>query len=172
MKLSLEFRKRIVDDYFRDESWKKIIHIIDQNETLDENVAELSFVREFVMMSRESNSYMTSNIDRISSISTLKNSQIDDITTKDRSLEDSTDNKNLIYHVNRSTEEKRLCISSKCVSDILIIAHEQEQEHSDFEVTFEIISRFWYIRDLIKALRSYIRNCSQCLQIQIRRHRS
>jgi hypothetical protein len=30
----------------------------------------------------------------------------------------------------------------------------------------------WYIRDLIKTLRAYIRNCSQCLQIQIRRHKS
>jgi hypothetical protein len=74
--------------------------------------------------------------------------------------------------VNRSTEEKRLCISSECVSNILVIAHERKQEHSDFEVTFEIISRSWYIRDLIKTLRFYIRNCSQCLQIQIRRHRS
>ncbi len=80
--------------------------------------------------------------------------------------------KKLIYHVNRSTEEKRLCISAECVSNILIIVNEQEQEHSDFEITFEIISRFWYIRDLIKALRSYIKNCSQCLQIQIRRHKS
>jgi hypothetical protein len=49
--------------------------------------------------------------------------------------------KNLIYHVNKSTEEKRLCISSECVADILVVAHEHEQEHSEFEVTFEIISR-------------------------------
>jgi hypothetical protein len=80
--------------------------------------------------------------------------------------------KNLIYHVNKSIEEKRLCILSDCVADILIVVHEHEQEHSNFEITFEIISRSWYIRDLIKTLRAYIRNCSQCLQIQIRRHKS
>jgi hypothetical protein len=49
--------------------------------------------------------------------------------------------KNFIYHVNKSTEEKRLCISSECVADILVVAHEYEQEHSEFEITFEIISR-------------------------------
>ncbi len=65
-----------------------------------------------------------------------------------------------------------MCISFNFVADILIVAHEHEQEHSDFAITFEIISRFWFIRDLIKTLRAYIKNCSQCLQIQIRRHRS
>jgi hypothetical protein len=49
--------------------------------------------------------------------------------------------KNLIYHVDKSTEEKRLRISSDCVADILIVVHEHEQEHSNFEITFEIISR-------------------------------
>jgi hypothetical protein len=49
--------------------------------------------------------------------------------------------KDFIYHVNKSTKEKRLCISSDYVADILIVAHEHEQEHSDFEATFEIISR-------------------------------
>ncbi len=65
---------------------------------------------------------------------------------------------------------QRLCISSDCVPNILAIAH--EQRHSDFEVCFEIISRSWYIKELIRALREYIKHCSQCQQIQIRWHKS
>jgi hypothetical protein len=154
MKLNSEFRKRIMNDYFMNESWKKIIQTIDQNAILEENAIELSFVRGFDTVSRESDLYMTSSIK-----SSLK-----------ISVSNHSNNKNLIYHVNKSTEEKRLCISSACVSDILAIAH--EQDHSEFGVCFEIISRSWYIRELTKALRSYIKHCSQCLQIQIRRHKS
>jgi hypothetical protein len=194
VKLSLEFRKWIIDDYFRDETWKKIIHTINQNEALDENVAELSFVRDSNTVSREFDSYMTSNVDLNSSKSVSSSNEIQKNSKSSKSVSSSNEiqensrsskslsrsnenhdnqhNKNLIYHVNKSTEEKRLCISSNCVADILIVAHEHEQEHSDFEVTFEIISRSWYIRDLIKTLRAYMKNCSQCLQIQIRRHRS
>ncbi len=153
IKLNSEFRKRIIDDYFTDKSWKKIIHTIDQNEALDENAAKLFFVRESVTMSRESNFYITSSMK-----SSLKISMLNHF-----------DNKNLIYHVNKSTKEKRLCISSICVSNILITAH--EQDHSDFDVCFEIITRFWYIKELIKALRQYIKHCSQCLAIQTRRHK-
>jgi hypothetical protein len=178
MKLSSEFRTRIIDDYFKNESWKKIIHTINQNETLDENVAELSFVRDSNTVSREFDSYMISNIDSKSSKSvssfneTQKNSKSSKSLSRFNENHDNQHDKNLIYHVNKSTEEKRLCISSNCVADVLIVAHEHEQEHSDFEITFEIISRSWYIRDLIKTLKAYIKNCSQCLQIQIRRHKS
>jgi hypothetical protein len=160
IKLNSKFRTRIIEKYSKNESWRKIIQIIDQNETLNENVAELSFVREFVITSRKSDLYMTSNVDTI----------INNSSTKSQLLE--TDNKNLIYHVNRSTKEKRLCISSNCVQNILVIAHDQDQNHSEFDACFEIISRSWYIRKLTKAFRSYIKHCSQCLQIQIKRHRS
>jgi hypothetical protein len=194
IKLSSEFRTRIIDDYFRNESWKKIIHTINQNETLDENVAELSFVRDSNTVSREFDSYMTSNIDSkssksvpssnetqknpkssksvLSSNETQENSRSSKSLSRSNENHDNQHDKNLIYHVNKSTKEKRLCISSDCVANILVVAHEHEQEHSNFEITFEIISRSWYIRDLIKTLRAYIKNCSQCLQIQIRRHRS
>jgi hypothetical protein len=107
-----------------------------------------------------------------SSNETQKNSRSSKSVFSFNENQNNQHDKNLIYHVNKSTEEKRLCISSDCVSNILIVAHEHEQEHLDFEATFELISRSRYIRDLIKALRAYIRNCSQCLQIQIKRHRS
>jgi hypothetical protein len=76
------------------------------------------------------------------------------------SVSNHLNSKNLIYHVNRSTEEKRFCILFNCVLNILIIAHEREQDHSRFDVCFEIIIRFWYIKELIKALSQYIKYCS------------
>jgi hypothetical protein len=174
MKLSSDFWKRIIDDYFRDESWKKIIHIINQNEALSENVVELSFVRDSNTVSREFDSYITSNIDSrsskqvSSSIETQKNSRSSKSVSRfnenqKESISSDQNDKNLIYHVNKSIEEKRLCISFEYVSNILAIAH--DQDHSEFDVCFEIITRFWYIKRLIKALRQYIKHCSQCLTI-------
>jgi hypothetical protein len=107
--LNSKFRARIVEKYSKNESWRKIIQIIDQNETLSENATKLSFVRGFDTVFRESDFYMTSSIE-----SSLK-----------ISMSNHSNNKNLIYHVNKSTKEKRLCISSICVSNILIIVHEQ-----------------------------------------------
>jgi hypothetical protein len=140
-------------------------------------------VRESNIVSREFDSYITSNIDSKSSKQVSSFNEIQKNSRSSKSISRFNENqkhsesrkqndKNLIYHVNKSIEEKRLCVSFECVSNILIIVHERKQEHSDFEVTFEIISRSWYIRDLIKTLRFYIRSCSQCLQIQIKRYKS
>ncbi len=142
-------------------------------------------MRESNTVSREFDSYMTLNMKSVSSFNeiqknsktsksvsssneTQKNSRSSKLISslnKDQkqSVFSEQNNKNLIYHVNKSTEEKRLCISSECVSNILIIVHEREEEHLDFEITFKLISRSWYIRDLNKTLRFYIRNCFQCL---------
>jgi predicted RND superfamily exporter protein len=92
---------------------------------------------------------MTSNMKSVSSSNeTQKNSRSSKSVSRSnkdqkQSISSNQNNKNLIYHVNKSTEEKRLRISSECVPNILVIAHEREQGHSDFEVTFEIISRSW-----------------------------
>jgi hypothetical protein len=178
MKLNSEFRARIIERYFKNDTWRRIIRTIDENAALEENAAKLFFVRESATMFRESDFYMTSNIDSesskqiSSSNETQKNSRSSKSVLRSDENQNNQHEKNLIYHVNKSIEEKRLCISFDCVSNILIVVHEHEQEHLNFEATFEIISRSWYIRDLIKALRAYIKNCSQCLQNQIRRHRS
>jgi hypothetical protein len=182
MKLNSEFRAKVIEKYFKDETWRRIIRTIDENAALKENVAKLFFMRELITMFRKSNSYMISNIESISSlnisesISSFNNTSVlifsfNEIQERLKLMQNKQNN-DLIYYVNKSIKEKRLCISLICVSNILIVVHEQRQEHSNFEATFEIISRSWYIRDLIKSLRSYIKNCSQCLQIQIRRHKS
>lgn len=74
----------------------------------------------------------------------------------------------LLFHINRFTNLQRLCISQSIVQDILSIAH--DESHSEFDRCFEIVSKVWYIRDLIKQLRTYILHCSNCLILQTRRH--
>ena len=159
LELNEEFMIKIIHEYIIDESWKKIIEIIDKNDKLDENVAELSFVREEVISrnSSEIDSYFQSRSEFEASEKVSKNLQ-------------TSNDKRLIYHVNRMTRERRLCISSNCVKKIFDIAH--EKSHSKFNICFEIIARFWYIRDLTRQLRDYIRHCSDCLIMQIRRHKS
>lgn len=67
------------------------------------------------------------------------------------------------------TEKKRLCVSKYCTKNILNIAH--ENEHLEYVKTHDIITKFWYIQDLIKLLRKYIQHCSKCLTCQIKRHK-
>ena len=71
---------------------------------------------------------------------------------------------NLLYHIDR------LCVSSTVVSNVFKIAH--SDEYSEFDRCYDIISKTFYVKNLIKHLRSYIRNCSDCLILQTRRHRS
>ncbi len=54
IKLNSKFRARIIKKYSKKKFSRKIIQIINQNETLNENAIELSFVREFDTISRES----------------------------------------------------------------------------------------------------------------------
>ena len=58
-------------------------------------------------------------------------------------------------------ESRQLCISYLMIKDILDIAH--NDEHSRFARCFDKISTFWYIRDLSKHLRDYLKHCSQYL---------
>jgi hypothetical protein len=67
-------------------------------------------------------------------------------------------------------EFRRLCISFNTISEILDIAH--SDNHSEFVKCFDIVFSFWYIHDLFKHLREYLRHCSQCQVFQTRRHKS
>lgn len=76
---------------------------------------------------------------------------------------------NLVYFTNKLIDFKKLCISSFYTKNILQIIH--ENEHFDFVKCFEIVPKIWYIRDLIKHLRNFIKHSSQCLTIQTRKHK-
>jgi hypothetical protein len=85
-------------------------------------------------------------------------------------------NNNLIYRTNHialkhAYESRRLCISINTISNILKLAH-SDTHHSEFAKCFDIIFFSWYIHELIKHLRQYLRHCSQCQIFQTRRHKS
>ena len=78
------------------------------------------------------------------------------------------DKTKLLYQINRTTSNLRLCISPTVVPDILQIAH--GEGHPGFSCCHEIITRSWYIQGLTRLLREFIRHYPQCLQLQTRQH--
>ena len=84
------------------------------------------------------------------------------------SPEDSSENGDLIYHIDRVTRHQRLCIPAGLVKEILQLAH--GNGHPGFQRCYEIIAGSWYIRGLTNQLREYIRHCPDCQVLQTRRH--
>ena len=85
----------------------------------------------------------------------------------------SRDKEGLIWKVDTATGDqgftpRRLCVPESCVSIFLEVAH--SGSHVGLAKSFEIISRQWYIRNLTKHLRDYIRHCPQCQLYQTPRH--
>lgn len=78
------------------------------------------------------------------------------------------DTSRLIFHLDRLTGVRCLCIPSFVIPVLLAIAH--GEGHPGFSRCHEIISRSGFIRGLTKVLRSFIRHCPQCLALQTRRH--
>ena len=67
-------------------------------------------------------------------------------------------------------ESRRLCIFHFVVSDILRLAH--DDEHANYAKCFEEMFVSYYIRDLSRYLRDYLKHCSKCQMYQIRKHAS
>ena len=82
---------------------------------------------------------------------------------------ESKGDEELIFHVDKFSGLRRLCIPKPLVKDIFDIAH--NEGHPGFERCYEIVSKSWYIHGLTRLLRDYIRHCPQCLVFQTRRHR-
>jgi hypothetical protein len=85
-------------------------------------------------------------------------------------------NNDLIYRFDNIAlehvyESIRLCISSNAVLDILSMTH-SHNHHSEFVKSYDIIFVSWYIHELTKHFREYLRHCSKCQIFQTRRHKS
>ena len=65
-------------------------------------------------------------------------------------------------------ESHRLCISHSMIQNILQLIH--DDDHSDYVKCFEQISTSYYIRDLSRYLRDYLKHCSNCQIYQIKKH--
>ena len=83
------------------------------------------------------------------------------------------DEAGLVWKVDASTGDhafvpRRLCVPESCVPIFLEIAH--SGSHVGFAKCWDSISRQWYIRNLTKKLRDYLRHCPQCQLYQTPRH--
>lgn len=77
--------------------------------------------------------------------------------------------KNLIYYIDKLTNVRYLCIFKDYVKEISDIAH--DSDHLGYVRMHDIITKSWYIHDLIKILRKYIQHCSECLTCQLKKHK-
>ena len=86
-------------------------------------------------------------------------------------------NHELIFRVDDFIDDhaftsRRLCISNAVVKDVLKIVHENSNDHSEYAKCYEQIASTWYIRDLTRQLRDYLKYCSKCQINRIKRHQS
>jgi hypothetical protein len=125
IEMKFTFKAKIIDEYFTDSKWNKILHTLSKN-----IIIKLSFTLK--------SDFLIYRSDQIA--------------------------------LNHVYEFKRLCISSIVIKNILNIAH--DTEHFDFVKCYDIISFSWYIHELTKHLRQYLRHCLKCQVFQIRRHKS
>ena len=71
---------------------------------------------------------------------------------------------------NSSFVSRRMCISICVIKNILSMTH--DNDHQDFDRTYKKIIFSWYVRNLTKHFKIYIKHCSQCKINQIKRHKS
>ena len=84
---------------------------------------------------------------------------------------------NMLYKRKISDESisfvlRRMCVSQFIIKKILAIVHDEFNEHTDFDHTYDRLICSWYIRSLFKEFRNYLKHCSKCQINKIRRHKS
>lgn len=144
-----EFHDKILQEYKKNSVWKKILTTMLNNERFEENATNLSFDT-ITIVSTKTDVYIKSR---------FKSS---DVTSTSISF-------NLLYHIDKLIELRRLCIFDSCIENFMKIAH--DNDHFEFVRCFDMIFQTWYVRNLIKALRNYIKHGSKCFVLQTRRHK-
>ena len=82
----------------------------------------------------------------------------------------------LIFRFDQNTEShnyqsRRFYIFYSVIKNILNIVY-SEDTHSEYARCYETVSFNYYIRDLIRYLRDYLKHCSKCQVFQTKRHKS
>ena len=67
-------------------------------------------------------------------------------------------------------EFHRLCIFQSTIQNILVAAH--DDSHSNFARCYDKIAISYYIRDLFRYLKDFLKHCFKCQTYQTRRHKS
>ena len=179
VEMSNDFKARIVKGYQEDPSWNKILAILKREESYhDEDAAKLPFVlgEENTLESQQEQASPEANTlesqqeqasPEASGRVPSPAGQAGRVPSPAEQAE-SSDGR-LIYHVDKTTGVKRLCIPQAVVKDILDIAH-SASGHLGFARCYERVSSSWYIRGLTRCLRDYLKHCPECLVYQTRRH--
>ena len=68
----------------------------------------------------------------------------------------------LIYHQDKSSGVRRLCIPGTVVKEVLAVAHTAEG-HMGFARCYDRVSSSWYIRGLSRYLRDYLKHYPEYL---------
>ena len=76
----------------------------------------------------------------------------------------------LIFHKNKFSGQRRLCVPQPCLGDLFKIVHGGDT-HPGFARTFDLVQRSWYVQSLAKNLRAYIKHYPKCQLLQTRRHK-
>ena len=95
----------------------------------------------------------------------------------DVNLSFERENHELVFRIDDSIDDhaftsRRLCVSDAIVKNVLEIVHDDSNDHSKYTKCYEQIASTWYIRDLIRQLRDYLKYCSKCQINRIKRHQS
>ena len=70
---------------------------------------------------------------------------------------------------NHVYESHRLCIFQSTIQNILVVAH--DDSHSNYVRCYDKIAIFYYIRELFKYFKNFLKHCSRCQTYQTRRHK-
>ena len=70
---------------------------------------------------------------------------------------------------NHDYESNRLCISHSVIQKMLKMTH--DDSHLEYARCYDQIASSYYIRDLSRYLRDYLKHCSKCQIYQTRRHK-
>ena len=162
-----DFKRRIVKGYRSDPSWTKVLLTLNKEASYDEDAAKLPFVLgETVTSAAKAFDSITTEAQDPGEASRKASAKAFDSEEASRkaSFEDR-----LIYHVDKATGVRRLCISGPVIKEILDVAHTSEG-HMGFTRCYERVSGSWYIRGLTRYLRDYLKHCPECLVYQTRRH--
>ena len=81
----------------------------------------------------------------------------------------------LIFHFDQNIESHdyqlhRLCIPYSIIKNILNIAH--NDTHPEYARCYKTVSSNYYIRDLTKYVKNYLKHCPKCQVFQTRKHKS
>ena len=164
VRINPDLVKQILDGYMSDGWWSRVRKQVLDNKKLGVDKALLPFVLADADAS-DSDPYFQPRPEPPDN--TVLESDSVSLSEEQSDVFEPNINK-LIFHLDRSTGVRRLCIPPFVAPELLSIAH--SEGHPGFSCCHEIISRSWFIQGLTKLLRSFICHCPQCFSLQTRRH--